>query len=705
MRHDDHSRSRPIQPDDPQSAADLRAAGNRRGQPVMDVPQPIEPTQALDAGMSVDVSDFKRSRASIRDPRSKSNAEMRRRYSPQPQSDWQNSDPRAQPRSRAQAQHVGVPRSHPEARSNHQLIPQTGPVSGPAIREPMASPNQPTEYERPSAGAPRTGSSRSAGVAEMRRGSKPTPTPSKRTGPRTPRALNDRNIGRELGSYRIVSLLGAGGMGQVYKAEHTKIGREVALKLLRPEYAAKRDAVHRFFQEARAVNAIGHENIVDITDYVELDSGETFFIMELLQGQDLADILRGAATPMPLHRAMQIALQVCEALVAAHATGIIHRDLKPDNIFIVEAGSRHDYVKLLDFGVAKLQGGLSGTSSYETAAGSVIGTPAYMSPEQASGIPVDARSDIYSLGAILYEMFTGHPVFRAKSFGEFVVKHMNDQPVAPRDLADAPRIPIALEQVILRCLEKDPNKRYQSVEELREDLARATATVETTLRNLGVQTPRSRRKLFVIPIALALVGLAVGAFWIAAGLTVDDIVEDPPKSKVPSKPPARAKKSSVPIKLATTPSPLVEFHTRPKGADIVLVVGDKRTALGTTPLRISPAKLGGVGANVTIEFKREGFKTRTIKLTVSDSSYIDEALDQADSTRDDLASATAKKDVARVAVKKSHRKTKRRRYRNSKRRHIKRKRRDPQKSTKTPQKTKSGNRKINRTDQVDPFAD
>ncbi|MCK5796860.1 MAG: serine/threonine protein kinase, partial [Deltaproteobacteria bacterium] len=318
------------------------------------------------------------------------------------------------------------------------------------------------------------------------------PTPPRKRGPRRRRRRDepriDPNLGRVLGSYRILSLIGAGGMGQVYMAEHTMLGRKVALKLLRPEYAVKRDAVHRFFQEARAVNAIDHENIVDITDYVELDSGETFFIMELLEGKDLSDYLRKADQPIPLHQAMDIALQVCDALHAAHGKHIIHRDLKPDNIFIVNSGTRRWFVKLLDFGVAKLQDAAAEDASYQTAVGSVIGTPAYMSPEQASGLPIDHRSDIYSFGAILYEMFTGHPVFRAKSFGEFVVKHMNDQPIPPRDLANAPKLPMALEGVILRCLEKDPDKRYATVADLREDLARATATVETVVK-MTVTTP------------------------------------------------------------------------------------------------------------------------------------------------------------------------------------------------------------------------
>jgi serine/threonine protein kinase len=223
---------------------------------------------------------------------------------------------------------------------------------------------------------------------------------------------------------------------------------------------------------------------------------------------------------------MQISMQVCDGLEAAHAANIVHRDLKPDNIFVLET-KKPNFVKILDFGVAKLQGH-DVNNSWQTAAGSVIGTPAYMSPEQASSIPVDNRSDIYSLGAILYELFTGHPVFRAKSFGEYVVKHMNDMPVPPRELPNAPKIPLALERVILKCLEKDPKDRYQSVEALRDDLARATATVETAVRTIAPPAPKWRRSnLLLVPIGIGVLALAVGAFLWASGM----IGGDPPPNK------------------------------------------------------------------------------------------------------------------------------------------------------------------------------
>ncbi|MBW2733005.1 MAG: serine/threonine protein kinase [Deltaproteobacteria bacterium] len=561
-------------------------------------------------------------------------------------------------------------------------LPASVPASTPSSVSPSA-PVSPSVQARPT-----TSQERSSGAVQHTShlrapSSKPQGTEPDRQRRKNPRERHDPNIGRQLGSYRLLSLLGAGGMGQVYKAEHVMLGRKVALKLLRPEYAVKRDAVHRFFQEARAVNAIGHENIVDITDYVELETGETFFIMELLEGQDLGDLLRDSEEPISLHHAMHIALAVCEALHAAHQTEIIHRDLKPDNIFIVTDARRLNFVKLLDFGVAKLQGEASGQASYQTVAGSVIGTPAYMSPEQASGLPVDCRTDIYSLGAILYEMFTGRPVFNAKSFGEFVVKHMNDQPIPPRDLKGAPKIPIALEQVILRCLEKDPADRYPTVEALREDLARATATVETSLRL--AEAPRERRHRWVaIPVALGLFALAAVAFLIASGIwgggggTAD-------QSTTPSVSLAAPADDLSPTS-AETPKhdpkspPMVSLHTRPAGAE-VFKKGSSQL-VGKTPFKVRADKLGRARQRVTLVFKLPGHQELEKTLTLDDEQdviNIDGALEP--------LPAPNPKRIRRAKVKVK--------------RHIKRnvrKKRPPTKRTTVPTK------KVGKTDQVDPFA-
>jgi serine/threonine protein kinase len=302
-------------------------------------------------------------------------------------------------------------------------------------------------------------------------------TPAVRPPPVPPPAERaDERIGQILGTYRLLELIGKGGMGFVYRAEHVRLGREVALKLLRTDYAKRRDAVSRFFQEARTVNRVRHRNIVDVTDFLELEDGTTFIIMELLRGKSLTAWARGG---FELARALAALIQICDGLSAAHAVGVIHRDLKPDNIVLVPTPDGAELVKLLDFGVAKLLNRDDEDIGLETAAGSVIGTPAYMSPEQAGGLVVDHRADLYSLGAIMYELFCGQPLYRGRSFGEYVRKHLTEVPVAPRQTPGGAGMDPRLEGVILRALAKDPEARYPTAEALRDDLMHLLAAIET----------------------------------------------------------------------------------------------------------------------------------------------------------------------------------------------------------------------------------
>ena len=303
-----------------------------------------------------------------------------------------------------------------------------------------------------------------------RASSKPPPLPARN--PDDPEV----RLNQTLGTYRLMELLGKGGMGYVYRAEHVKLGREVALKLLRPDYARRRDAVSRFFQEAKTVNRVRHRNIVDVTDFVELDDGTTFIIMELLRGQSLG---KWSRTGVDLPRALAVLVQICDGLGAAHAVGVIHRDLKPDNVIVMPTSDGAELVKLLDFGVAKLVNRDDEDVGFQTQAGSVIGTPAYMSPEQAGGMMVDQRSDIYSLGAIMYELFCGQPLFRGRSFGEYVRKHLTENPIAPHATKGGENIDSKLEQLILRCLAKDPNERFGHILELRDGLLHMLGGAET----------------------------------------------------------------------------------------------------------------------------------------------------------------------------------------------------------------------------------
>jgi serine/threonine-protein kinase len=278
--------------------------------------------------------------------------------------------------------------------------------------------------------------------------------------------------GTVVGSYRLLDVLGVGGMGRVYVAEHVKLGRRVAIKKLRRELVSNAGAVARFFAEARAVNRIFHENIVEITDVIEQPGGDNCIVMELLKGEDLAHRLHHART-LPLLRVCGIAAQIASALSAVHAAGMIHRDLKADNIFLIERGGNPDFVKVLDFGVAKLTGhdDRAGVSMHATAAGQVIGTLEYMSPEQARGEPVDFRADIYALGVIIYEMITGALPVQARSFAELMVKHAT----APVELPGpqyglAPGIQAGRDQLILEMLAKEPDARPSSMTDVERRL-------------------------------------------------------------------------------------------------------------------------------------------------------------------------------------------------------------------------------------------
>jgi len=284
--------------------------------------------------------------------------------------------------------------------------------------------------------------------------------------------LNGVAQGDVLGNYRIEKMLGDGGMGQVFKARHLKLDREVAIKLLKPQQAQSDALVERFFREARAVNRIKHEHIIEIHDFVDetTDRGvrRSYCVMELLEGASLLGVM--AREPLTVARAVKLVRQAASALHAAHQVGITHRDVKPDNIFVTTR-SGAEFVKVLDFGVAKLAGPDDKELVSKTLAGLVVGTPAYMSPEQVQGFEVGPACDIYALGTVLYEILAERRPFVAPGYLQLAMQITTElPPPLPAQTSKGEKIPPQLQAIVMRCLSKAPNLRFASMKELSDAL-------------------------------------------------------------------------------------------------------------------------------------------------------------------------------------------------------------------------------------------
>ncbi len=271
--------------------------------------------------------------------------------------------------------------------------------------------------------------------------------------------LADPLLGQVVGGrYRIIDKIGEGGMGAIYRGRHDVLGRDVAVKFLSERYCRDETHKERFLREARAANRINHENIIDIHDFGSTDAGQVYLVMELLEGEPLSRLI--ARGPIPWERTISILSQVCRSVARAHELEVIHRDLKPDNIFLIERDGRQDFVKVLDFGLARVKGELRLTHT-----GAVFGTPEYMSPEQASGQTVGAAADLYSMGVILFEMLTGRLPFEGRT-AELMVAHLRH--TAPDLRQIARNVPGELGEIVAKLLSKDPGARHRDAYHLLE---------------------------------------------------------------------------------------------------------------------------------------------------------------------------------------------------------------------------------------------
>ncbi|MCE9574169.1 MAG: protein kinase [Deltaproteobacteria bacterium] len=363
----------------------------------------------------------------------------------------------------------------------------------------------------------------------------------------------DRLVGTTLdGRYFIERKIGEGGMGVVFAARHAIIERPLAIKVLKKEVARDTATVKRFVQEAKAASRIGHPNIVDVTDFGTTPDGLTYSVMEYVDGQTLSGAIKAGA-PFKLPRAMTIAAQIARALGAAHAKGIVHRDLKPENVFVLNRDGRHDFVKIVDFGIAKVtavEGGPAQDGPRLTRAGAVFGTPEYMAPEQAAGRnDTDGRVDIYALGIILYEMVTGKVPHKADSMVRTLAMQMLDPIIPPSQVRPEANFPPDFEAMLMKALAKKREQRYPTMEAFLADLERASGGVE-----LG--TPVSASVSSAAP-AYTVGPLPPGAdpALLAASRTTarpkSPTAKQPPKSA----PPRSAPPASTPPPKSGTPPP------------------------------------------------------------------------------------------------------------------------------------------------------
>jgi eukaryotic-like serine/threonine-protein kinase len=434
----------------------------------------------------------------------------------------------------------------------------------------------------------------------------------------------DLKPGDQVGEYLVSQKIGEGGMATVYGAVHPIIGKKAAIKVLAPWLSADTDQVERFVQEARAVNAIGHVNIVDVFAFGQLSDGRCYFIMEWLQGRTLYDLMYDGRPPLDV--TLDVLDQTCEALEAAHEKGIVHRDLKPANVFLVPARGGRLGVKLLDFGVAKLTHPLEGsvaTQGPHTESGKVVGTPDYISPEQARGQPVDGRTDLYALGVMAYELVIGRRPFVAPSFLDVLRMHLETPPQPPSELW--PEIPSALERLILWLLEKKPDKR-PTVMEARELIRELRGTpVPVAFGDTG---PMSLGRMEAAPTTPAVPPLSPSlparrsTPWVVAAV-VAAAIGGALFYQRGSAPPAQVQAPVIAAPAALPVAPPVAPAPRAAPARLVLSVepGDARILLDGQRVSAGTLEIAAAGDH-QLEVSAPGRKTQTQTLKVTAGSEL-----------------------------------------------------------------------------------
>jgi serine/threonine protein kinase len=470
----------------------------------------------------------------------------------------------------------------------------------------------------------------------------------------------DPLLGQTLaGRYMIHKKLGEGGMGAVYLAVHTLLEKQVALKVLHGEFARKPDLVERFMQEAKSASRIRHENVIDISDFGVTPDGFVFFAMELLQGHDLHEEIsraRLANMPLPWERSRKIFLQICSALAAAHSHGIVHRDLKPENIYLIEFLGHRDFVKLLDFGIAKLTEVSEGDRKL-TKTGMLFGTPEYMSPEQARGDTVDHRVDIYAMGCILYQLVVGRVPFEAENFMGILSQHLTEAPV-PIDPAALAAIgaPPGVAGIVMRALAKHRDERWATIDDMANAIRALHGEAQQPVHEVNVPratsasspnsaAPGSRvRTKWTGNLHVPMEDVAPAkpqrslAPWIAAGvilvagaIVVAYVLTRPAKTVAvtPTPPPPIAGSGATPgsATIPTTPPDLpptpplapvpaevsLRLVTKPAKATVFEVSEKGEVRLGVTPLTVGPIKGSHDARRYAIRLKN--YQDKLIEIT------------------------------------------------------------------------------------------